>query len=573
MGTGIELSNAPVWSGALTGQEVLPMGRGDGQPWAMELSSIFQLQNYIVTSNLVNAALDANLAGRNIVVSEPLALDENLAWPTDRTLEIVYGGRVTISSGMTLSFTADSLIAGKHHIFSGTGSVTGMKVAYPEWFASNDSPGTTDMTAAIQAACNSLTAGGKVVSCGDQFISSTITVSYPTLFTSDSASYNRARFINLTDTALTMFNIVSGHGTRFENITLWGAGKTGTSIGVVVGNGTTNIDMVSLDNAEIYGFSVGIEYKTQNWRIQNNSLITMCGIGVLMTGLPSSADRRNAYIHGSWFHSCDTGISAPNAWFSVGIDDNDFNSCGNGVAGYLSRSSVVNNKFHNMTGDEINVTSAGSSTNLGLIVADNIIHGSGTANTGTGITLTGDYGTVSDNVINAKGGHGIKIVGSLNRIIGNTAKDCDYFDSTTYDGINIAGNGNRVEGGNICRTTTGGASKQRYGICVASGSGNVIKNNTSEANKSGQISADIATNTIGQNVGYLTEKSGTASISSATSVVVAHGLAITPPTGSISVTPTTSLAGASFWINNVTSTNFTINASTSGSYSFWWKIN
>lgn len=26
MGTGIELSNAPVWSGALTGQEVFPMG-------------------------------------------------------------------------------------------------------------------------------------------------------------------------------------------------------------------------------------------------------------------------------------------------------------------------------------------------------------------------------------------------------------------------------------------------------------------------------------------------------------------------------------------------------------------
>lgn len=573
MGTGIELSNAPVWSGDLIGSEVIPMGRGDGQPWAMEISSIFQLQNYVVVSDLVAATLDTNLVGRNIVVAEPLSLYENLAWPTDRMLNIVYGGRVTISSGMALSFTSDSLLAGKYHIFSGVGSVTGLKVAYPEWFASNSLPGTTDMTAATQAACNALLYGGKLEISEDHLLTSTVEIKYPILITSGSASYNRARFINTSDTALNMFYVSAGHGTTFKDIALWGTGnKTGTSKGVLVGDGTNNIDMVTFDNCEIYGFATGIDLKTQNWRIGNNTLLSTCGIGVLMTGLPTADNRRNGYIVDSWLRSCDTGVSIPNVWFSVGINDNDFNSCGNGIVGALARSSTNNNKFHNMTGNEINITSTASSTNMGVTIADNVIHGSGTANTGTGITLTGDYATIHDNIINAKGGHGIAVVGSFNKIHHNTAKDCDYFNTTTYDGINVAGNSNKIDD-NICRTTTNGASKQRYGINIASGTSNVVKDNTVDGNKSGQISADIATNTVKQNVGYKTENKGSASTSSGTSVVVNHGLAINPPTGSIFVTSMSNLGGASFWISNVTSTQFTINVSSSGSYPFWWQIN
>lgn len=491
--------------------------------------------------------------------------------PSNITIGSSFTGLID-NQGYALTINGD-FYGGLSQHFAGSGAVLfGPKttIARPEWWGNNASPGTTNMTAATQAAADSLEYGGKLVIGSDHYIES-VTISNPIMITSDGASYNRSRFINLANTALTMFYITSGHGVTFRDIALWGPGKTGTSKAIVAGDGTNNIDMFALENCEIFGFSVGADIKTQNWRVDKNTLISTCGTGLLLTGLPSAASRRNGYIGNSWIHSCDVGVSVPNVWFSVGIYNNDFNSCGDGIVGALARSSILGNVFHNCTGNEISVNSTSSSTNLGVHITDNIIHGSGTANSGTGIKLTGDYGNVSDNTVSSKGGHGISIVGSLNRVRGNTSKDCDYFDTTTYDGINIAGNSNRVEG-NICRTTTGGASKQRYGICVASGTGNIIKNNTTESNKSGQISADAATNTVAQNTGFKTENQGGASISSGTSVVVSHGLAITPGTGSISITPTTSLAGASFWVSNITSTQFTINVSVSGSYSFWWKI-
>jgi hypothetical protein len=53
----------------------------------------------------------------------------------------------------TTTFRLTTFTAGLYKVFYGSGAITGLQVAYPEWFASNAAPGTTDMaTAANQAA-------------------------------------------------------------------------------------------------------------------------------------------------------------------------------------------------------------------------------------------------------------------------------------------------------------------------------------------------------------------------------------------------------------------------------------
>jgi hypothetical protein len=55
--------------------------------------------------------------------------------------------------------------AGLYQIFTGAGAVTisgSTKTTYPEWFGTNTTPGTTDMTSALQGAITALSAGGVV---------------------------------------------------------------------------------------------------------------------------------------------------------------------------------------------------------------------------------------------------------------------------------------------------------------------------------------------------------------------------------------------------------------------------
>jgi hypothetical protein len=55
--------------------------------------------------------------------------------------------------------------AGLYQIFTGTGAVTisgSTKTTYPEWFGTNTTPGTTDMTSALQYAITALSSGGVV---------------------------------------------------------------------------------------------------------------------------------------------------------------------------------------------------------------------------------------------------------------------------------------------------------------------------------------------------------------------------------------------------------------------------
>jgi len=73
------------------------------------------------------AVADADTLGKTIIVTDTQDVSIPLDF-TGRNLSVEYGGLIT---------------------FSGTGAVTGLKEARPEWFGMNTTPGTTDMTSAI----------------------------------------------------------------------------------------------------------------------------------------------------------------------------------------------------------------------------------------------------------------------------------------------------------------------------------------------------------------------------------------------------------------------------------------
>jgi hypothetical protein len=166
---------------------------------------------------------------------------------------------------------------------------------------------------------------------------------------------------------------------------------------------------------------------------------------------------------------------------------------------------------------------------------------------------------------------------------------CQFVDSATY-GIRCQGgdvddliiNGCTFDGNNTLNTTSGGditlIGKATISNCLfigggANGTALELKNTTSNC----QVSAcNFVDSTAGTKVtnagsnnkfsltsGYITKNTGSAQITgngSATTVVVDHGLSATPSADKIAVTPRTNITSfGSFWVSNVTATQFTIN--------------
>ena len=107
----------------------------------------------------LNTAITA-IGGAKTVLSIPAGnwpIAADLTVPANLRLKFAHGAVLTIPTGKTLTING-ALEAGPYQIFSctGTGKVVftagAVEQFYPEWWAANTTPGTTDMTAAILAA-------------------------------------------------------------------------------------------------------------------------------------------------------------------------------------------------------------------------------------------------------------------------------------------------------------------------------------------------------------------------------------------------------------------------------------
>jgi len=108
-----------------------------------------KLSDYVSLASAV-AAIGSEIT--QLIIDKADSMAGNISIPATLHCVFVSGGVIT-TTGYTLTFGAAPEI-GFTQAFSGTGTVVGLNEARPELWAINTTPGTTDMTTAIQAAVN-----------------------------------------------------------------------------------------------------------------------------------------------------------------------------------------------------------------------------------------------------------------------------------------------------------------------------------------------------------------------------------------------------------------------------------
>jgi len=99
----------------------------------------------------LNAAVSAiGSTITELLIDTPQTLTASLTVPATLSLRVTGTGSINLA-GYTLTVNGP-FQAGLYRVFSGTGTVTGLDYAYPEWWSINTTPGTTDMYSAISSA-------------------------------------------------------------------------------------------------------------------------------------------------------------------------------------------------------------------------------------------------------------------------------------------------------------------------------------------------------------------------------------------------------------------------------------
>ena len=123
-----------------------------------KLRETVSIQDY--GNNLAVALTAIGAASQTLVINVPITLAGNTTIPANVSLLMEKGGSIT-TTGYTLTING-AFLAGPYQVFNGTGSVIfgagAIDSARPEWWKSNDIPGTTPMQAGFQAAIDCLVA-------------------------------------------------------------------------------------------------------------------------------------------------------------------------------------------------------------------------------------------------------------------------------------------------------------------------------------------------------------------------------------------------------------------------------
>ena len=133
---------------------------------------------YLNSGDLTSVVSAIGATETELIITGDVTISSNTTVPSTLKLKVQNGG--SIDGGYTLTISG-YLDAGRYPIFGSSitvaGSLKGVDI-YPEWWGANTTPGTTDMTAEIQAALTLVdaNAGGRVSFDGVEYlISSSLT--------------------------------------------------------------------------------------------------------------------------------------------------------------------------------------------------------------------------------------------------------------------------------------------------------------------------------------------------------------------------------------------------------------
>lgn len=221
----------------------------------------------------INAAVTAQGTNKvTLVVPSPENLAANLIIPSTITLKIPYGGYIAKASTYTLAINGP-FEAGIYRVFSGfaSGDVTfgtgSVKEVYPEWWRDNTTPGTTDMTVAIQSAIAASTGSPIILSNTDYMTSTEILIDTDGTHIKGSG-VNTTRILFKPLAGATCINLYKSTGLLSEvtikdlKLVTEDAYGDFTKIGISL----RNVSRVTLDNIGISGWfgndlSIGLQTK------------------------------------------------------------------------------------------------------------------------------------------------------------------------------------------------------------------------------------------------------------------------------------------------------------------------
>lgn len=290
----------------------------------------------------------------------------------------------------------------------------------------------------------------------------------------------------------------------------------------------------------------------------------------------AAIDMRHAgdtIIRGNGFESNVIGIRATNGSGTTANDirvkDNIFYSNSYDLdAAYGVRWQIEANLFQLTTNQPIIFTSSGGQAIISGNIFDRV--GGPVKLAGTGLNK------IDDNIFLSGLNYGIHLSGTVNynTVSGNILYNGSQTSTNTTDAIILDTNAdhNRIVNNIVL-------SGYRYGVNVSAAgvTNTVIKDNGLHSLGTNAINNSGTGTIIRNNEGYVTENSGSSSITSgSTSVVVTHGLNVTPAAQDISITfkeQGTSDYGR-WWVDTITSTQFTLNVSAdpgASNLDFGWR--
>ncbi len=192
------------------------------------------------------------IINRNETVSETTEIKATVA------VEVLKGCVITVATSKTLTINGP-FNANLCQVFSctGTGAVAfgagAVSIIYPEWWGENTTPGTTDMTAEIQAA---LTAGAaigcKVYLCGQKYkISSTLTL------VSDNTLEANGAQIDMSGFAGTKYGVAATGSLSDSEAITSGASALSYVVAVADATGIAADDFILITSDDHYPYSTG----------------------------------------------------------------------------------------------------------------------------------------------------------------------------------------------------------------------------------------------------------------------------------------------------------------------------
>ena len=528
---------------------------------------------YTTKTTLSQVVTSADTVGKTVVVTSALSsVQSNISsatvhkWPATIALRVEKGG--VIGNTTKFDLTGAAFESGMYQSFSG--NVTGLSESRPEWFGTNTTPGTTDMSTAISKA---IAAAPRVIFSGTYYVGSKISLPNrrTELIGKSGATINATGGITIFEQvnhpAFTYINGLTFTG----NNTAFAFNAPSTTASYYMQSLIENCDFNMGDTGGVYALSYknGREHKVSNSRFATSSY-----------GVYSQSSQVD--LSWSWFDQPKVGFNCDglNDHYSQGSKLENVYMVGGEVGAIfkLSDDFTVTNSYIDGALQPIQIIGQN-----GGRISDSYI--------------TGDINaTLSHNPVISAIGNGTVVTSDIN--IGPNVTVVDYstgshksaIDFTDVIRANVHNNNIVFQGmssagfrGTRSYTTSIHDNNIRsvsYGIGKSiemrgTGAGNIATNNI--------VSEPITKTTTGTaiygNIGYVTEAIGTGTIANgATTTTITHGLSFTPAAWNIVIMPTNNPASSSYrmnyWVDTCGATTCTVHLANdpgAGGFTFGWR--